>query len=272
MSEIQYRLSTENSVSVGYGHRDLWNAEAERYSKAPTARFDDDGFLKILEASGVLTDKSRVLDLGCGPGIYSVAIAECVREVVGFDISEQMIERARSRAHEKHCTNCRFDVLDWSKADIDALGMKGAFEVAVARLTPAVDSLNSLEKLINCATSRVFVENFINRRHRWMQLAFDIAGAGVPWNDERMFDAVGYLLKTGRRPYLHYREAQWGEAQRPWQQVADFCLRRLALRTQLTEELSREIRRTFEKQSKNGLLDARETLTLMTIEFAPKSA
>ena len=183
-----------------------------------------------------------------------------------------MIERACSRAHEEHCTNCRFDVLDWSKADIDALGMKGAFEVAVARLTPAVDSLNALEKLINCATSRVFIENFINRRHRWMQLAFDIAGAGAPWNDERMFDAVGYLLKTGRRPYLHYREAQWGESQRPWQQVADFCLRRLALRTQLTEELSREIRRTFEKQSKNGLLDARETLTLMTIEFAPKEA
>lgn len=69
MSEVQHQFSTENSVSVGYGHRDLWNAEAERYSKAPTARFDDDGFLKILEASGVLTDKSRVLDLGCGPGI-----------------------------------------------------------------------------------------------------------------------------------------------------------------------------------------------------------
>ena len=68
MSEVQHQFSTENSVSVGYGHRDLWNAEAERYSKAPTARFDDDGFLKILEASGVLTDKSRVLDLGCGPG------------------------------------------------------------------------------------------------------------------------------------------------------------------------------------------------------------
>ena len=256
----------------GYGHRDLWNAEAERYSRASTARFEDDGFLKILAACGVLSPEVRLLDLGCGPGIYSVAMAGRVHNVIGLDISEGMIERARQRALTENCPNCRFSVLDWSKADIDALGLKDAFDVAVARLTPAIDSLQNLEKLIGCATQRVFVENFIDRKHRWMKLAFDRAHAGEPWNDDRMFDAVGYLLKTGRRPHLHYREAQWGEAQRPWQQVADFCLRRLALRTQLTEELSQEICRTFEKHSQNGMLDARETLTLMTIEFAPKEA
>ena len=252
----------------GYGHRQLWNAEAERYSQAPTARFEDDGFLKILAASGALSSDVRLLDLGCGPGIYSVAMAGRVHDVVGLDISEQMIKHARQRALAENRQNCSFSVLDWSKADINESGLKGAFDVAVARLTPAIDSLEGLEKLISCTTQRVFVENFIDRKHRWMKLAFDIAGAGAPWNDARMFDAVSYLLKTGYRPYLHYREALWGEAQRPWQQVADFCLRRLSLRAPLTDELCREIRVVFEKHSENGMLDAQESLTLMTIEFS----
>ena len=71
----------------GYGHRDLWNAEAERYSRASTARFEDDGFLKILAACGVLSPEVRLLDLGCGPGIYSVAMAGRVHNVIGLDIS-----------------------------------------------------------------------------------------------------------------------------------------------------------------------------------------
>ena len=55
----------------------------------------------------------------CGPGIYSVAMAARVHDVVGFDVSEEMIERAQQRALAENCPNCRFSVVDWSKADIE---------------------------------------------------------------------------------------------------------------------------------------------------------
>lgn len=269
MTHTEDIRSARSATQAAYSHRALWNAEAERYSLAPTARFADDPFLKIVAASGALTPESRVLDLGCGPGIYSAALAERAAEVLGLDVSEEMIARAQARVRDAKLANCRFARIDWQRADPAALGLTGAFDVAVARLTPAVDDLQSVEKLIACAARRVFIENFIDRQHPWMTLAFEMAGAGKPWHDERLFEMTAYLLKTGRRPRLHYRRAEWGSPERPWQQVADFCLRRLALRMPVDDALRADIEHAFERRSRGGMLDAREGLTLMTIEFSP---
>ena len=67
MSQGESIVKASEINTRGYGHRELWNAEAERYSRAPTARFEDDGFLRILAASGVFSPEVRLLDLGCGP-------------------------------------------------------------------------------------------------------------------------------------------------------------------------------------------------------------
>ena len=249
-----------------HGQRELWNAEAERYAASPTADFGSDGFLKILDASGVLTPQARVLDLGCGPGIYSVAIAARVREVLGADVSEEMLRHARKRALEENRLNCSFSVVDWPRADLDKTHWRKAFDLAVARLTPAINTPEDMDKLLDCARKAVFMEQFVRRSHPWMHLAFDIAAAGTPWNDERVETIIGHLRQTGMDLVVHERTAQWGASNRPWEQVADFCLRRLALKMPVSEELARSIRSEFQRRSSNGVLDARETLTLVTVQ------
>ena len=46
MSQGESIVKASEINTRGYGHRELWNAEAERYSRAPTARFEDDGFFE----------------------------------------------------------------------------------------------------------------------------------------------------------------------------------------------------------------------------------
>ena len=43
----------------------------------------------------------RVLDIGCGPGLYAAWLIEHGAQVVGFDISGEMVERARQRVGER---------------------------------------------------------------------------------------------------------------------------------------------------------------------------
>jgi len=43
----------------------------------------------------------RVLDIGCGPGLYASWLIEHGAQVVGFDISAAMVERARQRVGER---------------------------------------------------------------------------------------------------------------------------------------------------------------------------
>ena len=49
-----------------------------------------------------------MLDIGCGSGIYGIALAERVGQVTGCDLSPKMIEAARAKAREEGCANIRF--------------------------------------------------------------------------------------------------------------------------------------------------------------------
>lgn len=56
----------------------------------------------------------RVLDVGCGPGSITLGLAEVVApgEVVGIDIDEAQVQRARDIAVERSITNVRFELGD----------------------------------------------------------------------------------------------------------------------------------------------------------------
>lgn len=59
---------------------------------------------------------SSILDLGCGPGLYSFRLAELGHRCVGIDYSPASIEYARSKAIEKKF-NCSFRLEDIRKVE-----------------------------------------------------------------------------------------------------------------------------------------------------------
>ena len=57
----------------------------------PTARFQEE------------TDRSRMLDLACGTGVFARPMARTAGMVVGFDLSWPMLNRAQRLAHQHEC-------------------------------------------------------------------------------------------------------------------------------------------------------------------------
>ena len=72
--------------------------------------------------------EERVVDLGCGWGTFSFALARDAEEVVGVDFSERSIEHCRERLRESPLDNLRFVRADAGETGLEA----DAFDVVVA--------------------------------------------------------------------------------------------------------------------------------------------
>ncbi len=80
---------------------DLFDTYASRFDKhlVDSLRYSVPRSLAALVAAlGATSDQSwRVIDLGCGTGLAGVEFRPCARELIGVDLSPQMIARARQR-------------------------------------------------------------------------------------------------------------------------------------------------------------------------------
>ena len=71
--------------------------------------------LTIEAILAIVNSSPNVLEMGCGTGIVTVAIAPNVREITGIDISPKMIAKAQEKALRQNIENVTFKVLDASE-------------------------------------------------------------------------------------------------------------------------------------------------------------
>src|SRR5205809_7846590 len=67
-----------------------------------------------------ITDELQVLDLGSGDGTTALPAARLGADVLGVDISSNLVAAGNARAHALGLTNCRFEEGDAS--DLHGLG------------------------------------------------------------------------------------------------------------------------------------------------------
>ncbi|HKZ48763.1 MAG TPA: methyltransferase domain-containing protein [Thermoplasmata archaeon] len=111
-----------------YTH-DTWNESAPYYT--PVLK-NLDKYTPALLAAATPRPGDSVLDVATGPGEPACTIGPLVGEegsVLGFDLSEKMIEIARERARELQRPNVRFEVMDAENLDLQ----DGSFDLAVCR-------------------------------------------------------------------------------------------------------------------------------------------
>jgi SAM-dependent methyltransferase len=88
----------------------LWSELADWFERGSSGY--DEAYLAAVDAGPA----DRVLDVGCGPGVLTLAIARRAGSVTGIDLSHRVLELARTRAGD---TDVTFRVAD---AETDDLG------------------------------------------------------------------------------------------------------------------------------------------------------
>ena len=74
--------------------------------------------------------RGRLLDVACGPGVVTAALAPAAASIVAFDATEEMLEKARARCARAGLSNVEFRTGDAEKLPFD----DGSFDAVVTRL------------------------------------------------------------------------------------------------------------------------------------------
>ena len=97
-----------------------------------------------------LNGKERVLDLGCGTGLVGLNIAPFVKEVVGIDTSEKMVEKFNEKAKNLNLNAYAI------KKDIFEINEK--FDVVISSMTiHHIKDIKALSNHLKKITNKVFI-------------------------------------------------------------------------------------------------------------------
>jgi ubiquinone/menaquinone biosynthesis C-methylase UbiE len=109
--------------------RDEFSRQAETFSSSPAVT-DRALVQRLVDALGE-DARGSVLDVACGPGVVSAAIAEVAREVVAFDLTPMMLEKAAQR-----CAAAGRDNVSFREGNAANLPFAdAAFDAVVTRLS-----------------------------------------------------------------------------------------------------------------------------------------
>lgn len=96
----------------------FWDARARRFASSFPGPARDDPFLaRLRRATG---PASTLLDVGAGPGRFSLALAPRVREVTAVDPSRGMLAQLRRQSRELGITNVRPVLGRWQDVEVPA--------------------------------------------------------------------------------------------------------------------------------------------------------
>lgn len=250
-----------------FGNRDaqsdmqIWDSQADD----PTYHHIYDEFLKMLETEGMIDKRFDVLDVGCGAGIYSVALSGKVDSVTGVDISPKMLAHGRKMIEDTGLKNVTLRQMDWNTADLNALGMKEHFDLVFAHNTPAICDMETFEKLNDASRRFCAVCSPIKMIEPIMQEVRKIAGISNGEECDSNFTyMLDILLHKNHTPKLHYEKQVWPMNQ-SFEDACAFYIGRVKKSKELSKSEISDIKEYLGSLSKEGIISDRIDTTVATI-------
>lgn len=183
---------------------EFWNQRAEHYPRF----HDEDGYeslmLSVAKEEGVEFKGKRVLDLGCGSGMYTIRLAREGAQVTGLDISDRMLAINQADAKAQGIDHIKYVNSDWLEYE-----PAEPFEVVFCSMCPAMKEDKAKVKLLGTPTEALvyigFVEYFAPKPHEDLLEHYKL--------ERKLFrsgpDMADWLEARGERYNRHPRRGYW---------------------------------------------------------------
>ena len=194
--------------------RSYFESVAGDWERIRRSYFDDR--VTSLAIEKLLPSNLTVADIGCGTGSLTFELARFAGKVIGVDLSNEMLRRARALAKERAIRNVEFRQGDIFKLPLDSAGIDAVFCVMVMHFLP--DPQSAIAEL--CRITRpggsVILVDLVQHKQQWMreQMAHQWLGfdrrAIEGWFREAGAESIDYdltgafagekLARNGNRP------------------------------------------------------------------------
>lgn len=243
----------------------IWDGVSKGYYKMAIPEFETDPFLKLINQEFQLSSQMTSLDIGCGAGRYTFAMANKIRHSVGIDLSKKMIEYAKQLTKDLMYQNTKFYYEDWQHVDIDQIGFRHAFDIVFAHMTPAIGDFSSFEKMIACSRKYCIIEKHTRRTDLVLDEVFSAIGLEKSSKaDEALIYMFDMLWQMGYSPKIQYRK-QTHQSLKTKEDMIAWCIDRAKLRKILTNEEEEKIIEVVQKHTQQDVVEETMSSTIASI-------
>lgn len=190
---------------------DFWDTFAQTQSNVVIPTIDNNDFLKLIKEENMVNKDGCCLDIGCGTGRYSIALANEFEKLVGIDISNGMLDKAKDLTKENDINNIEFVCSHFDQINLEKMGYKKKFDLVFAHMTPAINSVETFEKIINASKGYCMMSK-PTRRHDaildHIMQELNVTGFNFSAEDD-IQNAFDYLWLSGYCPKLHYENKKY---------------------------------------------------------------
>lgn len=148
-----------------YNKKIYWDSRAASYPRPfdPSIIRKTRKRLKELRDAGIVFRNKDFLDIGCGSGIYSLALHHSCRTVTGIDSSDAMLENFRTEAVSRHILNASCINAEWGQVPESEIYKK--FDIVLASMTAAVQTYEEVLKMETAAREWCVYIGWAGERH-----------------------------------------------------------------------------------------------------------
>lgn len=233
--------------------KEFWDSRAEEFYKI--SQDDELGLIDYLQEKDFIDKSYSVLDIGCGTGKYILKMAEKVKYVQGLDISPEMIKYAKKNIKAADLKNTGLKVLSWQEIDVRKEALENKFDLVFASMTPALNSEESLVKMVRASRKFCFMSGFAYRNDYIKDRLFnDITGTGsVIRKYDIISDSFNTLWNMGMYPEIVYKDVEWTK-EFSVQKAVDMYTIEICRYADDTQKARKNIKDYMEKISSNGIV------------------
>lgn len=188
-----------------------WNQRAEGFNRAVIKESKEARTREVVEFlknKGALAEDFTVLDIGSGPGAYSIAFSTLVKKIEAIDISPEMMAYARANIEKKRIKNVNLRLLSWEEVDIKDIGWAKKFDLVFASMSPGINNMETLLKMSEASRGYCFMSSFARRKDRLLDgIREYVYGEASNRNwDKKIYYAYNILWKLGYFPEIIYKD------------------------------------------------------------------